>query len=178
MNNFISNILKENEESIDDFFKPKNLKSRKIKFEKQKEIELKRKEEQKRIETSKFIDSLDFNEKEIAIKLLKGLELIKKEYKNKNYSNENCENDTEKYFLYMFSSLHLKLEFSKGIDYFYLLDHYDHIKIYIDLHYNEIFMTRFDYELLPIKNYEEKFNFFMDSLKKYFDLSFNTIKTF
>ena len=37
MNKFISNILKENEESIDDFFKPKNLKSREERYLKEKE---------------------------------------------------------------------------------------------------------------------------------------------
>ena len=38
MNKFISDILKENEESIDDFFKPKNLNSREEKLKKKLEI--------------------------------------------------------------------------------------------------------------------------------------------
>jgi len=43
MNKFISNILEESEESIDDFFKPKNLKSRQEKRLKQLEIECQKK---------------------------------------------------------------------------------------------------------------------------------------
>jgi len=43
MNKLISNILKENEEDIDDFFKPKNLKSREEKLEKRLKIECQKK---------------------------------------------------------------------------------------------------------------------------------------
>ena len=43
MNKFISNILKESEENIDDFFKPKNLKSREEKRFKELEIECQKK---------------------------------------------------------------------------------------------------------------------------------------
>jgi len=42
MNKLISNILKENDEDIDDFFKPKNLKSREEKIKKESELFLKK----------------------------------------------------------------------------------------------------------------------------------------
>ena len=62
MNKFISNILKENEESIDDFFKPKNLKSREEKYEKEKQ--------------------------ELLNKLKIGLSKIKSDYENKKWNSE------------------------------------------------------------------------------------------
>jgi len=62
MNKFISNILKESEESIDDFFKPKNLKSREEKLEKGRQ---------------KYVN-----------KLKSGLSRIKSDYENENYHSE------------------------------------------------------------------------------------------
>jgi len=65
MNKFISNILKESNESIDDFFKPKNLKSREEKYENEKQ--------------------------EFPSKITAGLSKIKNDYKNKKWDSEHEE---------------------------------------------------------------------------------------
>jgi len=63
MSKFINKILKESEENIDDFFKPKNLNSREEKFEKEKQ--------------------------EILDKIKIGLSKVKADYGNKNYHSES-----------------------------------------------------------------------------------------
>ena len=80
MNNFANKILREAEDSSDDFFQSKHIEKRKEDFEKE----------------------LDKKKKEAIYKLAKGLEEIKIAYKNKNWKDEK-----EQLFLKLFSRLYV-----------------------------------------------------------------------
>ena len=73
MYKFISDILKESEEDIDDFFKPKNLKSREEKFERENEV---------------YVNKVLRQREEIREIFERGIIKISKDWHYKNFDSE------------------------------------------------------------------------------------------
>ena len=149
MSRFVNNILKEAEDSSDDFFQSKHINKR---FE-----DLKKELEKKKIE--------------IPSKLTKDLERIRISYKNKNWKDEK-----EELFLKLFSKLHVDDAFYKDkYRYgYYLLDSNDKRKCFYNLKNNKfwidydsiwiVFEIRFDMYYYDIQSFMD------DMLKEHFKL--------
>ena len=116
MSTFVNKILREVEDSSDDFFQTKHLNKRRKDYN----IELKRRE------------------KEALFNLAKGLKEIKIAYKDKNWKNYK-----EKLFLELFSELHVADNIDQNRYGYFLLDSNNIKKCFYDLK-NNIFWI--DYE--------------------------------
>ena len=115
MSKFINKILKEAEDSSDDFFQSKHVNKRKEEFK----------------------SWLKAKKKEVIPKLIKGLEEIKITYRNKDWRDVN-----EKLFLELFSRLHVDKTFNqdKHRYEYYLLNEYNKRRCFYDLINNEFWI--------------------------------------
>ena len=149
MNKFIDKILREAEDSSDDFFQPKHVEKRKEDFKRE----------------------FDKKKRGALSKLIKGLEEIKIVYKNKDWKDEK-----ERLFLELFSKLHVDAKFYKS-DYrygYFLSDSNDIKTCFYDLKSNRfwidyasiwrVFETRFDMNDDDIQSFIDKL------LKEHFKL--------
>ena len=140
MNNLIDKVLREAEDTSDDFFQSKHIN--------------KRKEDLKR--------ELDKKKKEALHKLTKGLEKIKTAYKSKDWRN-----DKEKLFLELFSKLHVDAKFYKN-NYrygYYLSDSNDIKTCFYNLKYDEFYTDH--YSIWRV--YEEQFNMHFKNVQSFME---------
>ena len=149
MNKFINNILKEAENSSDDFFQSKHISKRKKDFEK----------------------GLAKKKKEAVYKLTKGLEEIKLSYDNKDWKD-----DKEELFLELFSRLHADKRFyQSNFQYGYcLLDENDDKICFYEFKNDNFWISYHSvwnaFNLQFVMTYHEIRTFMSDMVKKYFKL--------
>ena len=149
MNNIINKILREAEDSSDDFFQSKHINKRKKDLEKE----------------------LDKKKKEALFKLTKRLEKVRIEYKNRKWRDEK-----EGLFLELFSKLHVDDVFLKSKYYcgYYLLDSNDKRKCFYNFNNNDFWITYSSiwkvFELRFNMDYHDIQSFMNDMLKKHFKL--------
>ena len=149
MSRFVNKILREAEDSTDDFFQSKHINKRKEEFKKQ-------------IEKEKY---------EAFFKLFEGLKIVKIADRHKTWKS-----DEEKLFLELFSKLHVDKEFYED-DYIYgcyLLDESNDKKCLYDIKTRNFFI-RYDFfwstsETIFMNQYYYVRKFVERMLRKYFNL--------
>ena len=147
MNKFINNILKEAEDSSDDFFQSKHIEKRKKDLKK----------------------GLEKKKKEAIYKLTKGLEKVKIAYKSKDWKD-----DKEELFLELFSKLRVDNNIDQNKYGYILLDSNDIKRCFYNLESDyfwinyasiwRVFETRFD------MNDDDIQSFMDDMLEEHFKL--------
>ena len=149
MNKLVNKILREAEDSSDDFFQSKHVNKRKE--------DIKREYEKKK--------------REARYKLIKGLNNIKIALKSRNWESE-----TERYFLILFSRLYVDKKFFENAFHceYYLLNKHDKVVCLYNIKYDEFYVDNDSiwkkFEDIFFMRYTEIQAFMNKMLEKHFKL--------